>query len=378
MVHTVKLGDITGAEGGTGSKKYAYGEENCALALATAGPGEVVAFVQDGMKDELRILDGRTIFSKKRKIEAWHAAFTQDSDEIVLAIAQSDTNHPAEVYSTTASGGAMVRLSQHGQAFADLELGTCTFLTCPTKDGKYELECPFIVPSGAPTNPDGTPQAPLPAITLIHGGPYSRHTESFDALYFMWAPYILSAGYAILLADYRGSSGRGDAWASYGAHVGEHDYNDIISQTQAAVEKGWIDSTRLAVGGWSQGGLLSYQAMTRNGQHGHGWAFKAAIPGAGVTDGDTLCFTSDLGTFEAEICGTAPWRLPKNDTSNRQMSAIWEFAEAVEKGVPIPAVLVLHGEEDERVPLEQAVAMRRALADAGKPFEYVVLSLIHI
>ena len=40
--------------------------------------------------------------------------------------------------------------------------------------------------------------------------------------------------------------------------------------------------------------------------------------------------------------------------------------------MPFPAVLILHGQADKRVPLEQAVAMRRALSDAGKPYEYVV------
>ena len=372
MAHTVKVGNAGVPDGSIVSKKYAYGEENCALALSKAGPGEIVAYLQNGMEDQLRMLNGRTLFSKKRKIDAWHAAFTHDSDELVLAIAQSSVNLPAEVYSTTASGGAMVQLSQHGQAFAGRQFGSCRFLTCPTKDGKYQLECPFLIPSTAPTNADGTPKEALPTVVLIHGGPYNRHTESFDGLYFMWAPYILSAGYAILLADYRGSSGRGDHWASYGHHVGEHDYNDVVSQTQAAIERGWIDKQHLAVGGYSQGGYLSYLASTRNGRHGHGWHFQAAIPGAGMTDGDTMCLTSDAGVFESEICGDAPWRSAKGDTSNRQMSAIWEFAGAIKDGVLIPPMLILHGADDRRVPLEQAVAMRRALADAGKPYEYVI------
>jgi len=351
---------------------HAYGETNCAFALVKAG-GDVIVKVEDGMHDQLRILNGHTLFSKKKLIEAWDAAFTHNSDEIVLAIAQGDTNHPTEVFTTTASGGAMVQLSSHGKAFADRNFGTCTYLSCPSTDGKVTLECPFYTPASAPTEPNGKPSTPLPTVVLIHGGPYTRHNERFDGLYFMWAPYLLASGYAVLTADYRGSSGHGDAWARYAYKgCGTHDYADIIAQTQCAIDNGWADKTRLVVGGYSQGGFLSYLASVRNGTHGLGWDFKASIPGAGMTDLDSMCFTSDVGFWEAEICGGgAPWTLRKGDTSNRAGSAIWEFAEAVEKGVRIPPMLILHGEKDERVPIEQGRAMRRAMESTGLVFEYV-------
>ncbi|KAK5120022.1 hypothetical protein LTR85_007098 [Meristemomyces frigidus] len=364
--------DLKAAE--TVYTKHSHGIDNCAWSLAKAG-GDVLVEVQDGMQDQIRILGGHTLFGKKRKLDAWAAAFTKDSDEVVLAIAQGDTNHPCEMFSTTASGGAMVQLSDHGHAFTSQNrtFGTCTFLSCPSSDGAVTLECPWLTPASAPTTPEGLPEKPLPTVVLIHGGPYHRHTESFDGLYWYWSNILLDAGYGILLADYRGSSGRGEDWAAYARSSGKCEYEDIIAQTQHAVEKGYADKERLAVGGWSQGGFMSYLCTVRNGTHGHGWAFKAAIPGAGITDQDTMVFTSDMGCWQAEITpGGKPWTLEKNDTRNRQGSAIWEFGDAIKNNVPIPPMLILHGEKDERVPLEQAVAMRRALEDTGLPYEYVV------
>ncbi|KAK5711867.1 hypothetical protein LTR15_012211 [Elasticomyces elasticus] len=371
VVFRIGTNTTSSSEIETKYEHYAYGESNCAFRLSKAR-GDIMVYIQDGMNDQIRILDGHTLYSKKKKIEAWSAAFTKDSDEVVLAVAEGDTNHPTEVFTTTASGGALVQLSSHGSPLQGKEFGTCKFLNCQSKDGKVTLECPWLTPASASTKSDGTPEKPLPTVVLIHGGPYSRHTEAFDGLYFMWTPLLLAAGYAVLMVDYRGSSGRGDEWARYAYKgCGVQDYDDVISQTQSAIERGWADKDRLVVGGYSQGGFLSYLTSVRNGAHGLGWEFKASIPGAGVSDSDSMCFTSDLGFWQAENCGEAPWEQSKTNTRNRVGSAIWEFHDALEAGVKIPPMLILHGEKDERVPIEQAAAFRRAMESKKLTFEYV-------
>ncbi|EMC96955.1 hypothetical protein BAUCODRAFT_121487 [Baudoinia panamericana UAMH 10762] len=345
-------------------ERYAYGESNDCMQLRKIG-GDVIALVEEGMEDQLRVLDGHTLFARKREIEAWDAAFPSDSDEVVLALAQSAVNQPTEVYSTTASGGAMVQLSSHGQRLSHQQFGTCTFISCPSLDGKVTLECPLLLPSSIS-------QQHLPTVVLPHGGPYYRHTETFDGYYMMWAPFLLAHGYAVLLADYRGSDGRGEKWAAYARGTGKADYEDVIAQTNRAVELGYADPERLAVGGWSSGGFLTNLAAVRNGTHGLGWKYKAAIPGAGICDQDAMTFMSDVGCWQAELAGAGrPWQLPKSNVRNRQGSAIWEFHEALKAGVEIPPLLILHGEMDDRIPIGQAVAMRRAMIDAGLPFEFV-------
>ena len=90
-----------------------------------------------------------------------------------------------------------------------------------------------------------------------------------------------------------------------------------ISITDDAVRKGFADSNKLLVGGWSQGGLLTYLCSARNGLHGLGWRFIATVAGAGISNMESLAITSDMGsTDEAELTGgRMPWTPARDDTA---------------------------------------------------------------
>ncbi|PTD04710.1 hypothetical protein FCULG_00001241 [Fusarium culmorum] len=183
----------------------------------------------------------------------------------------------------------------------------------------------------------------------------------------------------IRVAGYKGIFGRGENFASYSiGGQGVYDYADVITITDNAIKKGFADPEKLMVGGWSQGGLLTYLCSVRNGLHGLGWHFNAAIAGAGVCDTESLALTADLGsTFEVELAGGHTiWTLGHDDTRNRQGSAIWEVSSAMEHArregkTVIPPMLILHGEKDERCPFSQAEGFRRALRFYGLPCEFV-------
>lgn len=142
--------------------------------------------------------------------------------------------------------------------------------------------------------------------------------------------------------------------------MGTIDYEDIISMVKGGISDGVIDEQRVAIGGWSQGGFLSYLAVTRADFH-----FRAALCGAGVTDWDMMWMTSDAPWFEAELAGRAPWDSEAKSTAARHGSAIWNM-----KNAQTP-VLILHGEDDVRVPLTQAIAFHRGCLHHGIPCEMV-------
>ncbi|KAK4501701.1 hypothetical protein PRZ48_007510 [Zasmidium cellare] len=336
--------------------------------------GDVVLKVQHNLEYQIVLSTGKVLYSAAKDLQAFDAGYTTDSDEIVLALATSDINTPVEVYTTTASGGGLVQLSNHGAAFTSTTFGTCTPLSTPSHDDEVTIDSLLLSPTSEP------PSTPQPTLVLIHGGPSNRHTNAFNAHYYFWTPYLLSLGYTVLVPNYRGSTGKGTTFASYSTRgQGQGDYEDIITSTQNAVEMGYADKNRLIVGGVSQGAFLSYLASVKNGMHGHGWKFQAAIPVSGVCNTDAMALTSDLGgTLEPELCGgRAPWSVDISNTQNRSASALWQFHAASERSKKsgemfVPPMLILHGEKDPRCPVSQAVGFRRALVSRGLPFEMVV------
>lgn len=116
----------------------------------------------------------------------------------------------------------------------------------------------------------------------------------------------------------------------------------------------------------------------------YAWQWRAAIAGASISDSDSMALTSDLGAvYQPELQeGRVVWNMDASDVRNRRASPLWRFAEAVERGrrargesrdgAGIPPLLLLHGAEDRRCHVSQAVGMRRALESVGGEFEMVV------
>ena len=339
-----------------------YGVNNCAVDLKWAGRGYAV-LVQEGLRDMINInstsqstLAHETLYRDIQMTSTWDVVELQDGNQVV-ALGRSFGHSPTEIYSVLNDG--LCQLSQHGHSAINFRVGKAVPVTSTAEDGA-PIDGVLVTPLGI--------QSPksLPTVVLVHGGPYSRASLSFDAgSYYLWTPLLVSAGYAVLAPNYRGGSSHGEKHAAAArGGMGTTDYSDIITLLKQCIHKGKIDPERVAIGGWSQGGFLSYLSTTRSDM----FPFRAAICGAGVSDWDLMCCTSDLPFFEAELTGKAPWEV--NDvtsTEGRKGSALWRMKDV---DVKMP-VLLLHGDEDERVPVSQAVAFARGCRHRGVGCEMV-------
>ena len=251
----------------------------------------------------------------------------------------------------------MCQLSQHGDGIANLDIAEYEILYAKARDN--------TALDGLLLKPKRAIEQPWPTIVLPHGGPLDRVTMAFDVPVFHWGPWLAAAGYAVLCPNYRGSSSRGEKFASYGrGSVGTKDYSDIIDMIKLGIERTLFDPERITIGGWSQGGFLSYLSVTRQE-----FLFKAAVCGGGITDWDMLVMSSDISAVEAEMAGGAPWTMDANDLRTRHASAVWHVAIGVGTKTP---VLILHSERDERVPLSQAIAFHRACLHQDIPCQMVI------
>jgi dipeptidyl aminopeptidase/acylaminoacyl peptidase len=136
-----------------------------------------------------------------------------------------------------------------------------------------------------------------PTILRIHGGPISQYAHEFMS---DWQVYAAN-GYAVVAANPRGSSGRGqDFTLAIYADWGNKDSADVLAAVDHAVALGVADPERLGIGGRSYGGILSDFVIARDTR------FKAAVSGAGA--GNMLAtWGADQYIFEYEAELGTPW-----------------------------------------------------------------------
>ncbi|KAL8895279.1 MAG: hypothetical protein Q9207_008231, partial [Kuettlingeria erythrocarpa] len=311
---------------------FAYGANNCATGLRY-GADFLAVQVQQGPMDQIILISDSkpsVLYGDSYAITTWDIRDTGDG-QMVLLIGRGSPSKPTNLFSFQGQG--LCQLSQHGDGIANLDIADSEILYAKARDNT-ELDGLLLKPKGAV-------EQPWPTIVLPHGGPLDRVTMAFNVPIFHWGPWLAAAGYAVLCPNYRGSSSRGENFASYGrGSVGTKDYSDIIDIIKSGIERNLFDPERIAIGGWSQGGFLSYLSVTRQEFH-----FKAAVCGGGITDWDMLVMSSDIPAAEAEMVGGAPWTMAANDLRSRRASAIWHIADGVSTKTPI---LILHSERDER------------------------------
>jgi len=262
-----------------------------------------------------------------------------------IAVLESQLDYPEEV-SALAAGG-LRRLSHVNDDFLQgIRLGRVERFKARSADGS-------MIDAFLTHPPDASHGRKLPAVLRIHGGPVSQFTTGFSLEWQLLA----ANGYAVVAANPRGSSGRGLAFSrAIWADWGNKDFEDVLAAVDRAVEMGVADPDRLAVGGWSYGGILTDYVITKTGR------FKAAISGASEAN-----YFANYGTdhyqYEWETELGLPWR-----NMERWIKLSPWFS--IDK-VTTPTLL-MGGADDMNVPLLNSEQLYQALRRLGVPTELVI------
>jgi dipeptidyl aminopeptidase/acylaminoacyl peptidase len=162
---------------------------------------------------------------------------------------------------------------------------------------------------------------------------------------------LASAGIAVLFPMPRGGSGYGlEGFRAIVNGWGDVDYRDIMAGVDHLIATGLADPERLGVMGGSYGGFLTNWIVTQTGR------FRAASSMCSISDIESLFYLSDAGDFTREYFGL-PW---ESEAAYRKHSPLTHVA-----AVTTP-LLLQHGENDRRVPVEQAKKFHKALDALGK------------
>jgi dipeptidyl-peptidase-4 len=202
--------------------------------------------------------------------------------------------------------------------------------------------------------PDGPVTGPLPVLLDPYGGPHHRQVLAARDR-FLVAQWFADHGFAVLVADGRGTPGRGPAWerAVHRDLAGPALDDQVDALHAVAADHPELDLHRVAIRGWSFGGYLAALAVLRRPE-----VFHAAVAGAPVTDWrlyDTHYTERYLGH-------------PDHDPDAYRRSSLLEDAERLER-----PLLLIHGLADDNVLAAHTLRLSARLLAAGRPHSVLPL-----
>jgi len=267
------------------------------------------------------------------------------------ALLQSNDTALAEVYAL--ADGHLRKLTAHNDALlSEITLGAVEDVRFKSKDGA-DIHGIVIKP------PSFVEGQKYPTVLWIHGGPNGQDEHSLVLDGYEFEPQMFAAkGFVMLRVNYRGGSGRGIKFAKVIlADWGHKEVEDLLAGVDHLVTLGIADKDRLAIGGWSYGGILTDYTIATDRR------FKAAISGAGSgnqlstygSDEYILQYNNELGS---------PWT---NTALWLKLSYPFFHAERIHT-----PTLFLGGNKDFNVPIIGGEQMYQALKTLGIPTQLIV------
>jgi dipeptidyl aminopeptidase/acylaminoacyl peptidase len=254
----------------------------------------------------------------------------------------SSTKQPAELFAH-AAGGATAKLTDFNAALAQLDLASAQRITFPTSAGTQGDGVLYLPPGFRP-------ERKYPMVVFIHGGPTSSSTLSFS----FWAQVMAARGWLVLQPNYRGSDDLGLKYQRAVLYDPEDGPGkDIVAAIQAVSARGIVDESRIAVSGWSYGGIMTAWMISKY----HIW--RAAVSGASVDDWVADYGTADDSLADEDLFHGSPF-VGANAAEWRRASAI-----SYVNDVTTP-VLILSDVGDNRDSFATSSMYWRALHDNHK------------
>jgi len=250
----------------------------------------------------------------------------------------------SELYVKSGSGAPRKLTDLNSQVLSGKQIAEVGSFTFVSNDNKYEVEAFLTKPLGM------TATSKHPMIVNIHGGPHGQNGPAFNFKNQVYA----AQGWATLNVNYRGSTGYGQKFAD--AVFGDQNGNegqDVLYGVSAAVRRNpWIDRERLGIEGVSYGGQLTDWLITQTNQ------FKAAIPIAGIANLVSYNYMTYYNQYEEMEFGQFLHQ-------GNLMDVAWERSALKHIAAAHTPTLILHGENDNDVPIAEAEQLFIALKDLG-------------
>src|SRR5713101_4785502 len=314
--------------------------------------GRAIFFVGNmGVHSELFQVDVasgrvRQLTDGAHTIRGWE--YDPESGRHILSF--DEATNPGDVWEMGADGSAPTRLTHVFDHLAhDYRLPRQEKISWKGADG-ITVEGLLLYPL------EYQPGKRYPLVVQTHGGPAASDRYGFHGSPVNYAPVLTGMGYAVLMPNYRGSTGYGNAFLrDMVGHYFKNAHLDVLAGMDKVIAMGVADSTRLIAMGWSAGGHMTDKLITFTNR------LKAASAGAGAVNWISMYAESDIRTYRTPWFGGTPWQ------KNAPIDVYWSNSPLKDIASARTPTLAFVGENDPRVPMPQSVELYRALKSNGVP-----------
>lgn len=322
-----------------------------ALGVRLTTDAEQTIWFDEGMKRAQAMVDAQ-LPGRVNRISCRRCG----ADDMVLLVRSFSDRDPGKLFHYE---GASKRWNLVGNVQDGLDpqrMGRVAMHRIKARDGR-DLPVWLTQPAGL------KPGQPVPAVVLVHGGPWVRDG------FWEWEPmqqFLASRGYLVISPEFRGSTGYGDdhyraGWKQWGQAM----QNDVADALLWAQKQG-LASDKACIAGASYGGYSTLMGLIR-----HPELYQCGVAWVAVTD-PLLYLEGAWGVIDDIDNSSRRYTMPQMvgdiDKDEKMLAANSPLLRAHEIKAPL---LLAFGESDRRVPLEHGERMRAALAKAGRPPQWI-------
>jgi len=262
--------------------------------------------------------------------------------------------HPNELMHYDIKKSKLTKLTNHNSWLNNVKLAKQEKISYKARDGK-RIDGVLVYP----LNYDNSKKYPL--IVYIHGGPESSVPNGWYNHYSSWGQFAAARDYFVFSPNYRASSGRGVDFTmvGFGDLLGV-EYDDVLDGIDYLIANKEIDKQRVGIGGGSYGGYFAAYSATK-----HSERFAASVVFVGISNQISKRKTTDIPLEDYHV----HWGF----WTHENFEKVWNASPIKYVKDSKTPTLILHGEEDPRIPASQGLELYRGLKLHGKaPVRFIL------
>lgn len=330
---------------GTLIRQLTTGEFDVLTYHGEVSGGVLLEVVEGLMSEALIIVDLKN--GKARKVSTSPSSFSLsfDTSSKHTLVREKSMTVANKVYIIDAKGKNILNLVNADNPLSDYQIGDIELPVINAEDGT-KLQCRLIKPYNF--DPDTT----YPVIVYVYGGPHAqliRNSPTAGAP--LWMFHAANRGYVVFTVDGRGSAHRGLAFEqAIFRNLGDVEMEDQLTGVEYLKSLPYVNTSRMAVHGWSYGGFMTTSLMLRYPE-----VFDVGVAGGPVTD---------WNLYEI-MYGERYMDTPEENPQGYEKARLNSYVENLEGDL-----LLIHGLDDDVVVPQHSYALLKSFVDAGVQVDF--------